>query len=145
MTQLYIIQYDTCELRRISLRNAINGYDNLTDIPEHAKRWLQSWQEQLKDLEGKPPVLAYHVGGRGNGAHAGLYTEQQLPRILGKYPKGIAMALPVAINFKQEAVLKADKDAFFYQCLQNAGVDNWDGYEFAVEEFLSVYGDEDED
>jgi hypothetical protein len=27
------------------------------------------------------------------------------------------------------------EDARFLQCLQNAGVDNWDGYDYAREEF----------
>jgi len=27
------------------------------------------------------------------------------------------------------------EDAKFLQCLENAGVDNWDGYEWAQEEF----------
>jgi len=27
------------------------------------------------------------------------------------------------------------KDQFFLQCLSNAGVDNWEGYEYAIEEF----------
>lgn len=30
------------------------------------------------------------------------------------------------------------KDVFFLNCLRNAGVDNWDGYDFAIEEFNSA-------
>jgi hypothetical protein len=32
-------------------------------------------------------------------------------------------------------------DSFFLNCLRNAGVDNWDGFEFTLDEFLE---DEDE-
>ena len=27
------------------------------------------------------------------------------------------------------------KDSLFLNCLENAGVDNWDGYQFALEEY----------
>lgn len=33
-------------------------------------------------------------------------------------------------------------DSNFLSCLKNAGVDNWDGYEFAREEFAELYGDD---
>lgn len=35
-----------------------------------------------------------------------------------------------------------ERDSFKLQCLENAGVDNWDGYDWAMEEF---YADEDDD
>jgi hypothetical protein len=34
------------------------------------------------------------------------------------------------------------RDAHLLNCLRNAGVDNWDGWDFAIEEFMSQYGDE---
>jgi hypothetical protein len=30
---------------------------------------------------------------------------------------------------------------FFLQCLMGAGVDNWDGYEYAQETYQEQYGD----
>ena len=27
------------------------------------------------------------------------------------------------------------EDSLFYKCLQHAGVDNWDGYDYALEEY----------
>lgn len=33
-------------------------------------------------------------------------------------------------------------DQTFLNCLQNAGVDNWDGYDFAVEAYQEEYPDE---
>lgn len=30
-------------------------------------------------------------------------------------------------------------DQAFLNCLRNAGVDNWDGFDFAVEEFQDTY------
>ena len=29
-------------------------------------------------------------------------------------------------------------DAFLLQCLRNAGVDNWEGYHYAMQEFYNV-------
>ena len=31
--------------------------------------------------------------------------------------------------------------AFFLDCLENSGVDNWDGWEYAMEEFQEEYPD----
>ena len=33
-------------------------------------------------------------------------------------------------------------DKHFLQCLRNAGVDNWEGYDFAVEEYQRDLDDE---
>lgn len=33
-------------------------------------------------------------------------------------------------------------DSNFLTCLRGAGVDNWDGYDFAIEEFQSMKGEE---
>lgn len=36
------------------------------------------------------------------------------------------------------------RDLAFLNCLQNAGVDNWDGYEFAQEDFREQYPDDED-
>lgn len=36
------------------------------------------------------------------------------------------------------------KEQAFLDCLRAAGVDNWEGYDFAIEEFQSQYPDDDE-
>lgn len=36
------------------------------------------------------------------------------------------------------------QSAFRLRCLENAGVDNWSGYEYAMEEFYGLDDDEDE-
>lgn len=44
----------------------------------------------------------------------------------------------------EETMNDHDEDLAFLNCLRNAGVDNWDGYEFAIEEWqANGYGDED--
>lgn len=32
-------------------------------------------------------------------------------------------------------------DSIFLNCLRNAGVDNWDGYDFACEEYQQITGE----
>lgn len=34
------------------------------------------------------------------------------------------------------------KDQAFLECLQGTGVDNWDGYDFALESYQEQYPDE---
>lgn len=72
MEQLYVIQIDRCK------------WD-----PKNAEHYLQRGQFEL------------HSGGRGNGAKGGLYTKKQINRIIGKYPEGVAKAIPVAIGLTQ--------------------------------------------
>jgi len=35
-----------------------------------------------------------------------------------------------------------EKDSVFLTCLRNAGVYNWEGYDFAIEEYNSIMGNE---
>ena len=46
----------------------------------------------------------------------------------------------VTITEEEYEELLADKA--FLDCLRNAGVDNWDGYDFAVEEFHNMDGND---
>jgi hypothetical protein len=34
------------------------------------------------------------------------------------------------------------KDKALLECLRHAGVDNWDGWDFALEEFQTIYPDD---
>lgn len=44
----------------------------------------------------------------------------------------------------EETLNDQEEDLAFLGCLRNAGVDNWGGYEFAIEEWqANGYGDED--
>lgn len=36
------------------------------------------------------------------------------------------------------------EDVTFLRCLESQGVDNWDGYDYAREEFNEIWGDDDE-
>lgn len=69
-----------------------------------------------------------HSGGRGNGAHAGLYAKTQLARILGRYPKGTAVAIPVALGYTQATAEENASEAHILGHARNHGVDNWDGW-----------------
>jgi len=55
------------------------------------------------------------------------------------YPKNQTMEETVTITKKHYNDLLEDSRQL--QCLENAGVDNWDGYSYAMEEF---HGDEEE-
>lgn len=35
------------------------------------------------------------------------------------------------------------RDSRWLECLENAGIDNWDGYDYAQEEYFETYGDDD--
>lgn len=101
--QLFVVQVDNCLM-----------------YPRHAEQYLQAGQQ-----------FRLHVGGRGNGAVAGLYTEKQLGRIIGKYPEGVARAIPVVIG-KTEKQEESDADDLdWLQALEAAGVDNWCGVDHA--------------
>lgn len=80
-------------------------------------------------------VTSYHSGGRGNGAHAGVYRKDQLNRIIGRYPKGSAKAVPVAVGFTDELTDRLMDDQLKLLCLEGAGVDNWQGFDDAMDAY----------
>jgi prefoldin subunit 5 len=43
---------------------------------------------------------------------------------------------------KSEELSRLRKKEYMLDCLENAGVDNWDGYEFAIDAYNEEYGDE---
>ena len=47
----------------------------------------------------------------------------------------------VSISFQEYNQLLKDSD--FLNCLQRAGVDNWDGYDYACEEYNDMNPEED--
>ena len=101
--QLYIVQVDNAKL-----------------YPMHAEHYLQFGQ------------FTIHSGGRGNGAVGGLYTEKQLKRIIGRYPEGVAKAIPVATGFTQTDADDNHEQALWMSCYEQAGVDNWCGRDEAI-------------
>ena len=52
------------------------------------------------------------------------------------------MTNPDTVTISKELYEELLEDQFFLNCLQNAGVDNWGGYEYAVEEFQAAQNDE---
>lgn len=46
------------------------------------------------------------------------------------------------VTISKQEYDKLVEDSNFLECLQQAGVDNWDGYNFAREEFVARYGEE---
>lgn len=107
MKQLYVVQIDNCKR-----------------CPKNAEQYLQAGRQ-----------FDLHSGGRGNGAQGGLYTKEQLNRIIGRYPEGVAKAIPVAFGFTQERVDGFCEDSDMLVALEDAGVDNWSGYGDAMESY----------
>lgn len=52
------------------------------------------------------------------------------------------MATQDTIMLSKEYYEKLLEDECFLKCLRNAGVDNWNGYDYAVEEFVDAQSDE---
>ena len=100
MEQLYVIQIDRCK-----------------QYPQYAEQYLQSGHQ-----------FDIHSGGRGNGAQGGLYTKKQVNRILGRYPEGIAKAVPVAIGYTDKEAEENASEAHILNHARNWGVDNWSGW-----------------
>lgn len=53
------------------------------------------------------------------------------PKVLAGVTEPVAATITISQADYDELV----SDQRFLQCLRNAGVDNWDGYDFAQEEF----------
>ena len=100
MKQLYVVQVDNCK-----------------QYPAQAEQYLQAGRQ-----------FDLHSGGRGNGAQGGLYTKEQLNRILGRYPDGVAKAIPVAFGFTQGVADENASEAHILNHARNYGVDNWQGW-----------------
>lgn len=121
--------------------------DHRSRMAEHGREPHESVAKRLKDFsEGAlVPDPRPHVGGRGNGAVGGVYTKEQLKRIIGRYPEGVATAVPIATGYTQA---QADDNASEAEILSQArawGVDNWEGWmEWAPDEEEEEEGEEDE-
>jgi len=46
------------------------------------------------------------------------------------------------IILKPEEYEQLQKDSDLLNCLRNAGVDNWDGWDYAVDEYHEIYKDD---
>lgn len=45
------------------------------------------------------------------------------------------------VTISKEQFDQLQEDSNFLECLQNAGVDNWEGYDYAVELYQEQYGE----
>lgn len=81
--------------------------------------------------EGEPDKIILHSGGRGNGARGGLYGAKQVNRIIGRYPEGVAKAVPVVIGKYEQQEMADQEQLLWLQALEDAGVDNWSGIDHA--------------
>lgn len=117
MEQLYAVQVDLAKA-----------------YPKNAEQYLQAGDA----------LFILHSGGRGNGAQGGLYTKKQINRIIGKYAEGAAKAIPVAFGFTQVVADGNAEDADWLCCLEQAGVDNWCGYDEARDIQRQQQGESDE-
>jgi len=51
-------------------------------------------------------------------------------------------ALEDKVKHLEHKLESYEDDMVFLTCLRNAGVDNWEGYDFAIEEYNSIMGNE---
>lgn len=51
--------------------------------------------------------------------------------------------MATTVTISQEEYDEMQKDIAFLECLRDAGVDNWDGYDFAVEAYQEQHPNED--
>ena len=51
---------------------------------------------------------------------------------------------PVTVTIPKTVYDDLKRDAFWLRCLEGAGVDNWEGYDFAIEFFRERYPEDDE-
>lgn len=88
----------------------------------------------------------YHSGGYKTGAKVALYDGAGANRVLGKYKQRYpeVKKVPVAFGFTQEEAEDNCDSTLFLSCLESQGVDNWDGYEYAQDEYQEAKGDSDE-
>jgi hypothetical protein len=49
------------------------------------------------------------------------------------------------VTISEEEYKSLLSDSNFLLCLQGAGVDNWEGYDYAKEDYAEQFGDEDDD
>lgn len=86
----------------------------------------------------------FHSGGSKTGANVALYDEAGANRILGRYKKyhPDARKVPVAFSVTQEQLADLQDDSFKLNCLEGAGVDNWSGYDWAMEAYHGENQDE---
>lgn len=121
--QLYTVRVSSLALAVATLESAKAQAESFKEKHGRIESWHERSIEQcaanVARLEALPESLRtkLHTGGRGNGAVGGLYTEGQLKRILGRYPKGGAEAVPVALGVKEpgeapkEDVLRLPEEA----------------------------------
>ena len=147
MEQLYVVRVNQSLIQQKRDLEAIKRFQKANET-----RGLTSSEEQdvltirarVEAYESAPKVFVCHSGGKGNGAVGGLYTKKQINRILGRYTEGNAEALPVSIGLTQEASDSNAEDAHFLRCLESAGVDNWDGFDYAREQYQEEGGGSDD-
>ena len=46
------------------------------------------------------------------------------------------------ITLNTEEFHEMQKELYFLYCLRRAGVDNWEGYDYAIDMFAEEYGDD---
>lgn len=130
MDQLYTVQINST-LQQLKWDHAQVAHleKHLTgDNKAYIESQLDSIKARIAKAQEGPQVYSYHSGGKGNGAVGGLYTKKQLNRILGRYPEGIAKALPVAIGFTQADADENESEAEILGKAREWGVDNWEGW-----------------
>lgn len=145
--QLYAIRVNSSLQQHLGDKSNLARWESTSAsraMSEHEVFLAAVAQARVDAYESSPKVFYYHSGGKGNGAAGGLYSKTQIKRIIGRYPEGVAEAVPVAFGFTQEVADDNAEEAHFLACLQSQGVDNWNGYDYAREQFQEEGGGNDD-
>lgn len=60
---------------------------------------------------------------------------------LHEFPDLRSSGLELLLLIRKQ-IAELEDDSFKLQCLENAGVDNWDGYDYAMEEYYAENPDD---
>lgn len=147
MSQLYAIRVNSSLQQHLWDKSNLARWESTSAsrvLSENEVKARDAVKDRVDAYEGSTKVFSWHSGGKGNGAVGGLYAKTQIKRIIGRYPEGVAEAVPVSFGVTQEDSDSNAEDAHFLRCLESAGVDNWDGYDYAREQFQEEGGGNDD-
>lgn len=131
MTQLFAIRINsTLQQLRWDIANLATLEKRAMQGPlvDYEVNQVNTLQARIAAAKAGQQVYTYHSGGKGNGAIGGLYEKKQINRIIGRYPEGIAVAVPVAFGFTQAEAIDNESEAEILAQARSYGVDNWEGW-----------------
>ena len=131
--QLYVVMIDRIKMAESKVAD-LKAVKEANPTHTHVDAWIAQAEREVAAWSN-PGVDKdqIHTGGRGNGARGGLYGAKQVNRIIGRYPKGVARAVPVVIGKYEQQEMADQEQLLWLQALEDAGVDNWSGFAHAYD------------